>query len=272
MEANVNQNIILNDIAEYAHLSPFHFHRVFKNITGYTTKEYLTRIRLEKAAQIITHNQCDIAQISVMVGYDNYETFTRAFKNYFQINPSQYRQEANKKITQKKSQYIENQVTTAKLNLDKPKLKFLDNLPIAFIRHTGSYSKVDKAWRKLFFWGAENLQISQESAVVGIVHDNHEITDTKNIRFDVCLLIRKNQVFKKEIEIQFKEIKGGKYAIFRFEGPYEDFYTVYDYIYSVCLDEFGFQLRDEPALEWYIKYPPFYQAKNYLTDFYVPIE
>jgi AraC family transcriptional regulator len=270
LETHYAKNILLDDIAHFAGLSPFHFHRIFKLITGYTIKQTLTRVRLEKSAQLLKFTPTDIAQIGLMVGYENHETFSRAFKNYFGIPPSQYRGESRQEIAHKQNQYAHNQVNLASLNIEKPKIKYLEPLEVAFIRHTGSYDNVGVVWRKLLFWAFQHLQFSPHTATMGIVHDNPEITDTQNARYDACIVIKK--AFKPTTDIVSKQISGGKYAVFRYQGAYDDFYTIYDYIYSVCLNEFGFRLRNEPTLEWYIKFPPFYQPKNYLTDFYVPIE
>jgi len=50
IENNAASDIQLKDIALHANLSQYHFHRVFKSLTGGTTKDFLTRLRLEKAA------------------------------------------------------------------------------------------------------------------------------------------------------------------------------------------------------------------------------
>jgi AraC family transcriptional regulator len=60
--------------------------------------------------------------------------------------------------------------------------------------------------------------------------------------------------------------------VFTYRGAYEGFYPVYDYIYNVCLFDNKFDLADKPALEWYIKSPPFNKPENFVTDFYVPIK
>jgi AraC family transcriptional regulator len=270
LENHYAENILLEDIAHFAGLSPFHFHRIFKLITNHTIKQTLTRVRLEKSAQLLKFTPTDVAQIGLEVGYENHETFSRAFKNYFGIPPSQYRGQSLQEIAHKQTQYAQNQVNLASLNLEKPTIKYLEPFEVAFIRHTGSYDKVGVVWRKLFFWGLQHLQFSQHTATMGIVHDNPEITDTQNTRYDACMVVKKS--FKPTSEIASKQISGGKYAVFRYKGAYDDFYTIYDYVYSVCLHQFGFRLRNEPTLEWYIKFPPFYKPENYLTDFYVPIE
>lgn len=269
LEASIADDILLEDIADFACLSPFHFHRIFKTFTHTTTKQYLTRLRLEKAAQLLTHSQKEIAQIAVEVGYQNHETFTRAFKNHFDVPPVQYRSLAHQVVEGKKIQFEAQNINLEKLRLDPPTIKYLEKTNVVFIRHTGSYADVGKVWNQLFLWNLTHFQFGKHTSTLGIVHDNPEITDTENIRYDACLVV-KNEI-KPKGAIQFKQIEGGKYAVFRYKGAYDDFYTVYDYVYSVCLLDFGFQLRNEPALEWYIKSPPFYNPENYITDFYIPI-
>lgn len=269
LEARIADDILLEDIADFACLSPFHFHRIFKTFTHATTKQYLTRLRLEKSVQLLTHTNKEIAQVAVEVGYNNHETFTRAFKNYFEVTPIQYRLDAQQVLVKKKLRFDGEEINLKNLRLDQPAIKYLDKINVVFVRHTGSYADVGKTWNKLLLWNLTHFQFGKHTSSLGIVHDNPEITDAENIRYDACIVV-KNEV-KPKGEIQFKQIEGGKYAVFRYKGAYDDFYTVYDYIYSVCLLDFGYQLRDVPALEWYIKSPPFHQPENYVTDFYVPI-
>jgi AraC family transcriptional regulator len=270
LEAHIADDILLEDIADFACLSSFHFHRIFKTFTQTTTKQYLTRLRLEKAANALIHTHKDIAQIAIEIGYNNHETFTRSFKGYFDITPQQYRRDSQQVILQKKNLFASQHINLENLNLDKPTIQFLEKINVAFIRHTGSYAEVGKVWNKLFLWNLTHFQFGMHTSSLGIVHDNPQITDSDNIRYDACIVIKTE--LKPRGEIQFKQIAGGKYAIFRYKGRYDNFYVVYDYIYSVCLLEFGYCLRNEPALEWYIKSPPFYKPENYLTEFYVPIE
>jgi AraC family transcriptional regulator len=75
IESNSTTDIQLKDISIQANLSQYHFHRVFKSITGNTIKDFLTRIRLEKSALKLKHSQNDIGQIAFECGYQNHETF-----------------------------------------------------------------------------------------------------------------------------------------------------------------------------------------------------
>jgi AraC family transcriptional regulator len=119
-------------------------------------------------------------------------------------------------------------------------------------------------------WAATHFVLKLKPTTLGILHDNPEITDEEKIRFDACVLV--NKPVHPKGEISYKKIEGGKFALFRYNGPYEQFYTVYDYIYNVCLFEKGWELADKPALEWYIKSPPFFPPHKSVTDFYLPLK
>jgi AraC family transcriptional regulator len=270
IESNSATDIQLKDIAIQANLSQYHFHRVFKSLTGDTTKDFLTRLRLEKAALKLKHSQYDIGQIAFDCGYQNHETFTRAFKEYFGLPPLEYRSSIAELTTNKQNEYEKANIDLNALNVQGPIIKTIPDLHLAYIRHTGSYDKVGGSFQKLMFWAATHLVLKLKPVTIGIVHDNPDLTTEQHIRFDACVLLSKE--IKPSGEIGYKKIEGGKFAVFTYKGAYEGFYPVYDYVYNVCLFDNKFDLDDKPALEWYIKSPPFHKPENFVTDFYVPIK
>jgi AraC family transcriptional regulator len=270
IESNSTTDIQLKDIATQANLSQYHFHRVFKSLTGDTTKDFLTRLRLEKAALKLKHSQNDIGQIAFDCGYQNHETFTRAFKEYFRLTPLEYRNSIAELTTNKQNEYGKENFDLNALNIQGPVIKTIPDLHLAYIRHTGSYDKVGSSFQKLMFWAATHLVLKLKPVTIGIVHDNPDLTAEQHIRFDACVLLSKE--IKPNGEIGYKKIEGGKFTVFTYKGAYDGFYPVYDYIYNVCLFDNKFDLADKPALEWYIKSPPFNKPENFVTDFYVPIK
>lgn len=81
----------LENTAVYVHLSPGYFSKLFHKITQSTFSDYLTRCRMERAAQLLNDVKFKTYEISLMVGYDNPKNFTRAFKQYFKVTPREYR-------------------------------------------------------------------------------------------------------------------------------------------------------------------------------------
>ncbi len=270
IENNLDKKILLKDIAQEAFLSEFHFHRIFKSLTGETVKDFLQRLKIERAAIRLKHTKDDIGQIAVDNGYESHETFTRAFKKYFKLTPQEYRGAIQQITITKQSDYQSKDISLEKLNIGEPIIKYLPDLHLAYIRHTGSYDNVASVFQRLMLWSASQFVLKLKPTVLGIIHDNPDLTDEEKIRFDACVVVSKE--IKPKGEIGYKKNEGGKFAVFTYKGAYDNFYTVYDYIYNKCLFEKGWVLDDKPALEWYIKSPPFYKPENYVTDFCVPIK
>ncbi len=270
MESNLDKRMLLKDVAKEALLSEFHFHRIFKSFNGETVKEFLTRLKIERSAMRLKHSDDDIGYIALENGYENHETFSRAFKKHFQITPQEYRESIQEVVLRKRTEYLKNFESLETLNVEESRVVHIPELHLAYIRHTGSYDKVTASFQRLMLWAATHLVLKLTPTTLGIVYDNPDLTVEDKIRFDACVMVSKP--IQPKGEIGYKKIEGGKFAIFRYRGPYENFYSVYDYIYNVCLFDKGWELADKPSLEWYIKSPPFYKPDSYVTDFYVPIK
>ena len=267
IEKHASQKIALKDIADYAFLSKFHFHRIFKSMIGDTAKDYLIRLRLEKAAVLLKNTSVNIAQIAYDCGYHSPETFNRAFKSFFSTTPLKFRESAKAVIAKKEAMYHE--FSLSDLHVEKPRIIVKEDLNLAYIRHFGSYERIDRSFEQLLSWANHELVAKAPPALLGIVHDHLGLTEESNLRFDACITV--DQEILPKGEIGYKKVKGGKFASFRYDGPFEEFHLVYDYIYHVCLFEYQWELRDEPALEWFVSPPPFYGTQQLITEFCLPI-
>ena len=81
----------LNDIAQVANLSPYHFIRVFKSETGKTPYDYLLDIKLEKAREMIRGTEKTITDICYQCGFNNLDHFDDVFKRKMGVTPSEFR-------------------------------------------------------------------------------------------------------------------------------------------------------------------------------------
>lgn len=92
MNSHLERQISLADMAAEARLSPSHLSHLFKTQTGLSPGEYLRRLRLEKASQLLTTTLLSIKEIMAMVGYNNRSNFLRHFRRYYDVAPSEYRE------------------------------------------------------------------------------------------------------------------------------------------------------------------------------------
>jgi AraC family transcriptional regulator len=95
IEGNLKNRFSPSDAAREACLSYYHFHRVFRALTGMTLGEYTKKRRLAEAAKNIIDGM-DIAEATYEFQFNNQQEFTRSFKKQFGIPPGQYRTHGKK--------------------------------------------------------------------------------------------------------------------------------------------------------------------------------
>ncbi|CAM4175078.1 response regulator transcription factor [Lederbergia lenta] len=86
-----NENVSLQLISDYVELSPAYFSRTFKEETGSSFVQYLTKMRMEKAKILLGNPYFKSYEVADAVGYIDYSHFSKAFKKYNEISPNEYR-------------------------------------------------------------------------------------------------------------------------------------------------------------------------------------
>ena len=81
----------LGTMAEMANLSPYHFTRTFRRITGVPPGEFLTAVRLERAKQLLLGTEMGVAEVCFEVGYESVGTFATRFKDLVGLPPGMIR-------------------------------------------------------------------------------------------------------------------------------------------------------------------------------------
>src|ERR1700742_1080426 len=92
IDRHIDQYLDLETLAEVAHFSPFHFHRLFSAWMGETLGAYLRRRRCELAStRLLAQPKLGILQIALGVGFGSAEAFTHAFTVRFGCSPTTWR-------------------------------------------------------------------------------------------------------------------------------------------------------------------------------------
>ncbi|SMQ63460.1 two-component system, response regulator YesN [Bacillus sp. OV166] len=92
IQNNLGESITIKKIANYVYMNPNYFCEYFKNQTGETVLDYVTRSRLEKAKELLGTTDLKIYDISCQIGYQDTKYFSRLFKQWMGQSPSQYRE------------------------------------------------------------------------------------------------------------------------------------------------------------------------------------
>lgn len=91
MHAHMHRDLPLEEIARAAHLSPFHFARLFKKLTGAAPHAYLAGLRAARAQQLLAETDLPITEVGARVGYMSSSHFARAFRQATGLSPRAYR-------------------------------------------------------------------------------------------------------------------------------------------------------------------------------------
>ncbi len=95
IQENYNKNIYLESIAEQFNTSASYLSRLIKKETSVSFSEYLNILRIEKAKELLLNSKLSIKDIYEQLGFNNRNTFIRAFKALVSVTPSEYRNNSN---------------------------------------------------------------------------------------------------------------------------------------------------------------------------------
>jgi AraC-like DNA-binding protein len=110
IDSHFADKINLNDISDEALFSKFHFIRLFKSIYGKTPHQYLTKVRLEKAQELLQQGLL-VTDVCFEVGFDSLSSFTGLFKRVVKSAPSIFQkqfQERQQQIKEEPLRFIPN--------------------------------------------------------------------------------------------------------------------------------------------------------------------
>jgi AraC family transcriptional regulator len=139
IQANLEGDLSLTALSRRAGLSPFHFQRGFKAAIGETPKAYVWRLRLERGAFRLLSHESNLLDIALECGFQNHETFSRAFRRRFGKSPGNYREWVRGQAPSWAEQGDEELVDPSlRFEISETKVVRLRPLHVAFVRHVGA--------------------------------------------------------------------------------------------------------------------------------------
>jgi AraC-like DNA-binding protein len=99
IDTHFSDDIDLNNIADEAYFSKFHFIRIFKTIYGKTPHQYLMSVRIENAKALL-QKEISVTETCHTVGFESVSSFAGLFKRYTKLSPSAYHQQCKRRQTQ----------------------------------------------------------------------------------------------------------------------------------------------------------------------------
>jgi len=297
LDRNIDRSLRLDELARVANFSPFHFHRVFGALVGETLNDFIQRVRAERAASALLDNpKASITEIALDGGYSSSAAFARAFRGRFGMSASAWRaggSEAWRKrrqIERKTGQSLgkiweesgtasyypeddrnptlrRSKMSPVKLEID---VQELPALQVAYVRHIGPFGGVGRAFDKLMRWaGPRGLVRFPETKLLGVYHDNPDITEEAKLRSSACLTVPPGT--KVEGEVGLMAIPGGTFVVARAEVAASQFGEAWNALMRDWLPESGYQPDDRMCYEVYLNDPKTHPEGKFLVEICQPI-
>ena len=269
IDEHLENPLDLAQLAEVAHFSSFHFHRLFSAWMGETIGDYLRRRRLETAAmRLASQPRTRILNVALSVGFGSAEAFSRAFKSRFGCSPSTWRDQqalhhkSNSNFDQVNSNHGQESFASivnhgGSRNLIKDltmKVTITERQPatIAYFRRLGPYGRgISDFWQETYVPWAIMNKLGPDHARYGISHDDPSITAPEQCRYDACAEVPDH--FTVNGGALKSTIPGGKYAVLSFKGTVDRVGEAWASLLRDWLPSSGLQLDARPAFEYYPK-------------------
>lgn len=91
IEERIQEKLTVEMLAESIHFSRYHYQRMFREVVGDSVMAYVTRRKLALAAEELTRTDGTVLEVALKYGYDSHEGFTRSFKAYMGVTPTEFR-------------------------------------------------------------------------------------------------------------------------------------------------------------------------------------
>ena len=222
--ANGDKRLQLDDLADRACLSKFHFTRVFHEYVGESPVSFLRRIRLEKAASLLKHDRhFSILEVALRCGFSTPQLFSRLFGDRFGVSPNQFRSNHLSRLEDSSSTGYEatirsnfNEICTGtKTSITDNQINIVTLQPtrVAYVRSIGRYGgcgNIGNAMIAIQNWAEEHELWTENSNIIGISWDYSSITPTGLCRYDAGVTVPPS--FSRPSGVSMQMIPGGFYA------------------------------------------------------------
>jgi AraC family transcriptional regulator len=270
IQSHLDGDLSLRALAGVSHASPYHFHRTFRAIVGETAKEYVQRVRLERAAIRLLLHKDAVVGIAFDSGFRSHETFCRAFKKRFRVSPRTFRHRTRRTRPEDGPPDARSlDESGGAYSLSKTKIVEMSETHLVCLRHVGPYSEVPPGlWDRLVAWAGRS-GVPGPRVLFGIAHDAPGITAPRRLRFDAAVRVPGPLQLKGDFACQ--TLPSGTYALSTHLGHFRTLGRAYRAIVARLHRLPGYDILGLPTVEVYRSTRINTECELNETDIYIPL-
>jgi len=269
IEENLRNPLSLEEIADVANYSPWHFHRLFNASTGITVGEYIRKRRLSEASRELIHTDRPIKQIAADYQFESQAAFTRSFKAFCGCTPGKMRTGLRSLTGFAPLRIISARGST----MQTPRIVSRPAFRVAGIscRSTMNNNVIPALWDEFNKICCQTPQPVQPGVALGICYSIGEGPTTPDTPFGY--LAGMEVPADAALPEGFEEIAvpASDYAVFEHIGPLDTLRQTYNALYGEWLPASGYEQAGDLDFELYG--PRFeYGAADSVMEIWVPVK
>lgn len=277
IDGNLDQDLSLRTIATIGCYSPFHLHRLFKEVTGEPLNSYISRKRIEKIAlSLLLHKDIAVSQLAMSYGFSSMSSLTRTFTKFYGLSPTKFRAlqpGQYSKIGQATAvfeQYICNISHTLKYMMMNAKIEIRE-LPAQHVACTTciGVGGLDASFERMLQW-ARRAQLIQQPGfkLIRIFHDSFRITSPHKVRMSIGAPVVTPGA--ESGEIGYTTLPKGRHIVARMEIAPADFGKSWESLF-VWMNENGYKKAPGDPFEFLHNNYHDHPEQKCVVDLCIPI-
>ena len=239
---HIEEDITLEDVAEYSHFSKYYFSRLFKEQTGESVYGFIKRVKLEQSAfRLKTEQERRITEIGADYGYSS-SNYSWAFRKHYSMTPIDWRRQSC--FSSMAHPFFHHESWRAEsFEVCDSKIT-IENIPdyyVIYERRFGSYEDLRRDWDGFI----EKYQeyITAKTKLLERTYDDPAVTSAGHCLYDVCMSVGEDCALKNTAKIQ-----GGRCIVYHFKGHAKQIYAAYQTIFLVWLPKTSYELDATKSL------------------------
>ncbi len=269
LDAHFSEELNIDQLADLACFSRYHFQRVFTGFVGEPSGAYLRRLRLETARKWISEQPGrSLTDIAFSCGFTSSTLFSRYFKKEFHCSPRAIKKVAA--LTQREArQRFAAELPMPPYLQDGVRVEVRGTTRLVYIRCTDYGPSIGLAYGKLFRTLAKAGLLTKATRAIGLSFDDPHITDRKKCRYYAGVTLEPSQLAPPGFSTL--ELEGGKFGAVIFSGKLAQIDSAIAWLYSTWLPGSGF-LPGESPLQQIILKRPLQGNSNYEIELCLPLQ
>ena len=263
--AHLDDDLSLETLAHVSGFSRYHWHRIYRAVRGETAAQTVRRLRLERAAAMLTETSWPVERIAWKAGFTGTDVFSRAFLRSYRTTPSRFRiggrPASIDSLVTSCGSGLTSSVREAPGWMVRVEARFGYRLAVS--EHRGSYMDIGRAFSRV------RDRVGAGSLMVAIYADDPDAVPVADLRSAAGTVVDPGAEIPHDLVERM--VPAGRYAIMRYIGPYSSMHAAYLWLYGQWLLSSGEEPRDHPIIEEYLTDPATTPPVDAVTDILLPL-